>query len=74
MPGVQAHLHHTLNCLVGPGGDGFDAKQMNPCAQAGNGAIPDAKDAKPDPTKVKVKGDDLDGDEETEPNEPELVK
>ena len=26
------------------------------------------------PAKVKVKGDDLDGDEEVEPNEPELVK
>jgi ATP-dependent Clp protease ATP-binding subunit ClpA len=26
------------------------------------------------PAKVKVKGDDLDGDEEAEPNEPELVK
>jgi hypothetical protein len=38
---VHAHLHHTLNCLVGPGGPGFDAKQMNPCANAGSGAIPD---------------------------------
>ena len=46
MAGVQAHLHHTLNCLVGPGGNGFDAKQMNPCAQAGHGAIPDTSDAK----------------------------
>lgn len=46
MAGVQAHLHHALNCLVGPGGNGFDAKQMNPCAQAGKGAIPDTADAK----------------------------
>ena len=38
---VHAHLHHTLNCLVGPGGPGFDAREMNPCANAGNGAIPD---------------------------------
>ena len=38
---VHAHLHHTLNCLVGPSGPGFDARQMNPCAKAGNGAIPD---------------------------------
>ncbi len=45
MAGVQAHLHHALNCLVGPGGNGFDAKQMNPCAQAGKGAIPDTADA-----------------------------
>lgn len=41
---AQAHLHHTLNCLVGPAGDGFDAKQINPCAQSGNGAIPDTQD------------------------------
>ncbi len=41
LSGVQTHLHHVLNCLVGPGGAGFDAKQMNPCANAGNGAIPD---------------------------------
>jgi len=43
--GVHTHLHHTLNCLVGPGGNGFAANEMNPCAQAGNGAIPDATDA-----------------------------
>lgn len=43
--GVHTHLHHTLNCLVGPAGQGFDAKQMNPCAQAGSGAIPDTTDA-----------------------------
>lgn len=42
---VHTHLHHTLNCLVGPGGAGFDAKQINPCAQAGKGAIPDEADA-----------------------------
>lgn len=43
--GVHTHLHHTLNCLVGPGGAGFDAKEMNPCAQSGHGAIPDTSDA-----------------------------
>jgi hypothetical protein len=43
--GVHMHMHHALNCLVGPAGDGFDAKQMNPCAQSGNGAIPDEMDA-----------------------------
>lgn len=43
--GVHQHLHHALNCLVGPGGNGFDAKEMNPCAQAGSGAIPDTADA-----------------------------
>lgn len=45
--GVQMHLHHALNCLVGPKGQGFDAKQMNPCANSGDGAIPDTSD----PTK-----------------------
>ncbi len=39
---LRSHLHHALNCLVGPGGPGFDAHEMNPCANAGNGAIPDA--------------------------------
>jgi hypothetical protein len=38
---VHMHLHHALNCLVGPGGAGFDATQMNPCAHSGNGIIPD---------------------------------
>ncbi len=37
--------HHALNCLVGPGGTGFDATQMNPCANSGSGAIPDTADA-----------------------------
>jgi hypothetical protein len=43
--GVHTHMHHALNCLVGPQGEGFDAKEMNPCAQSGGGAIPDETDA-----------------------------
>jgi hypothetical protein len=43
--GVHMHLHHTVNCLVGPGGPGFDAKELNPCANTGNGAIPDSTSA-----------------------------
>jgi hypothetical protein len=43
--GIHMHMHHALNCLVGPKGDGFDASNMNPCAAQGNGAIPDASDA-----------------------------
>jgi hypothetical protein len=39
---VHMHLHHVLNCLVGPGGPGFDAGQANPCAKAGSGAVPEA--------------------------------
>jgi hypothetical protein len=42
---VHAHLHHTVNCLVGPNGQGFDAKELNPCQGKGNGALPDATDA-----------------------------
>jgi len=42
---VHAHLHHALNCIVGPGGNGFDSKEMNPCAGSGNGIIPDEGDA-----------------------------
>ena len=45
LDGVHTHLHHALNCLVGPGGNGFDAKALNPCAQSGHGAIPDSADA-----------------------------
>ena len=42
---AHTHLHHTLNCLVGPKGHGFDTKAANPCAELGNGAIPDTTDA-----------------------------
>ncbi len=38
---VHTHLHHTINCLVGPGGKTFDAKALNPCKDLGKGAIPD---------------------------------
>lgn len=41
---VHRHLHHTLNCLVGADGDGFDAEAGNPCAAAG-AAIPQTSDA-----------------------------
>ncbi|HXC57036.1 MAG TPA: hypothetical protein VNU97_17180 [Rhizomicrobium sp.] len=43
---AHMHLHHTLNCLVGPGGAGFAPKEINPCANAGHGIIPDTTDAK----------------------------
>ena len=45
LSGTQMHLHHALNCLVGPGGMGFDPKNLNPCANSGAGAIPDTSDA-----------------------------
>ena len=37
---VHEHLHHAVNCLVGPGGRrAFDRGVENPCAKMGNGAI-----------------------------------
>ena len=39
---AHTHLHHVINCLVGPGGQGFDANAGNPCKGQGNGAIPDS--------------------------------
>jgi hypothetical protein len=47
---AHVHLHHTVNCLVGPNGQGFDAKELNPCSGLGAGAIPDATD----PAKKQV--------------------
>ena len=48
---VHMHLHHAVNCLVGPKGQGFDAKEANPCQSLGDGAIPDT--AEPS-TKAKL--------------------
>ena len=45
LKGTQMHLHHVVNCLVGPKGQGFDDKEANPCKDQGNGAIPDTTDA-----------------------------
>ncbi len=42
---VHMHLHHTINCLVGPKGRGFDASEGDPCQKLGDGAIPDTTDA-----------------------------
>ncbi|HEX5339311.1 MAG TPA: hypothetical protein VFX47_00340 [Gammaproteobacteria bacterium] len=38
---VHAHLHHVINCLVGPKGKGFDASAENPCKGMGDGALTD---------------------------------
>lgn len=40
---AHAHLHHVVNCLVGPAGKGFDAQAEDPCKGMGQGAITDAK-------------------------------
>ena len=42
LAGVRMHLHHTMNCLVGPKGEGYSSKDMNPCSALGNGAVVDA--------------------------------
>lgn len=39
---AKMHLHHVINCLVGPHGSGFDAKAGNPCKGMGDGAQKDA--------------------------------
>jgi hypothetical protein len=41
---VRLHLHHVVNCLVGPDGEGYDEASRNPCMAAG-GAIPQTADA-----------------------------
>ncbi|HET7268600.1 MAG TPA: hypothetical protein VFJ15_10870 [Oleiagrimonas sp.] len=38
---AHTHLHHVVNCLVGPGGKGFDASAGNPCKGQGDGALSD---------------------------------
>ena len=40
---TQMHLHHVVNCLVGPQGEGFDASY--PCNGQGSGAISDTTDS-----------------------------
>ena len=47
---TRVHLHHVMNCLVGPRDADFDKTNMDPCAQQGKGAYPDESD--PD---IKVK-------------------
>jgi hypothetical protein len=40
---AQAHLHHVVNCMVGPKGRGFDETQANPCKDQGGGVMVDYK-------------------------------
>ena len=42
---TEMHLHHVINCLVGPNGDGFDPSVGNPCKDQGDGALRDTKDS-----------------------------
>ena len=48
--GIHMHLHHAVNCLVGPGGKGYDDTELDPCTGMGDGAIPDTND----PAKKKL--------------------
>lgn len=43
---VHEHMHHAINCLVGPKGKGFDKMALNPCKSSGMGAIPDSTNSK----------------------------
>jgi hypothetical protein len=38
-------MQRAINCLEGPKGPDFDATVLNPCADSGNGVIPDSPDA-----------------------------
>lgn len=42
VPVAAMHLHHVINCLVGPHGAGFDAAAGNPCKGMGDGALQDS--------------------------------
>jgi len=42
---MHMHMHHAINCLVGPKGAGFDSANANPCAKDGDGAVEDAANA-----------------------------
>ena len=47
---VHLHLHHALNCLVGPHDKLFDPAAGNPCNGQGNGYLPDMQAAKAEGT------------------------
>lgn len=38
---ARHHLHHVINCLVGPKSKEYDANEENPCKGMGNGALND---------------------------------
>ena len=40
---VHLHLHHVINCLVGPKGEGYDSAAGDPCKGEGGGALNDLK-------------------------------
>ena len=40
---VSLHLHHAINCIVGPDDSMFDKAAGNPCQGQGKGILPDIK-------------------------------
>jgi hypothetical protein len=46
MKEIALHLHHVLNCLVGPQDKRFAAAAGNPCQGQGNGYLPDQQAVK----------------------------
>ena len=42
---IHNRMQRAINCLEGPKGADFDATVLNPCADSGNGVIPDTADA-----------------------------
>jgi hypothetical protein len=54
---AHKHLQHAVNCLVGPGGAGFDEAAGNPCGKAGAGAIVDSADAAQKAKLTKIAAD-----------------
>lgn len=43
MKEVTLHLHHVVNCLVGPDDKMFDKAAGNPCQDQGKGIMPEIK-------------------------------
>ena len=40
---VHLHLHHVINCLVGPKGEGYYPPAGDPCKGEGGGALNDVR-------------------------------
>jgi hypothetical protein len=66
MKTTQMHLHHVVNCLVGPQGEGFDASFGNPCNGQGSGAISDTTDSAEKASLQQALEQTLDGLKQTD--------
>ena len=51
---AHMHLHHVINCLVGPAGKGFSTHYLDPCKGMGQGALVDAKGNAPAETDLRA--------------------